>query len=79
MIGGTTIGVKPGLLYNEDVLTLAPKDAIFLYPDGIAEAMNADHEEFNEARLAAVFALGRVLPVDTALADVTDAIGSRWN
>ena len=34
MTGGTTIGVKPGLPYNEDVLTLAPGDAIFLYTDG---------------------------------------------
>ena len=38
MTGGTTIGVKPGLPYNddvlEDVLTLALGDAIFLYTDG---------------------------------------------
>ena len=34
MTGGTTIGVKPGLPYNEDVLTLALGNAIFLYTDG---------------------------------------------
>ena len=38
MTGGTTIGAKPGLPYNEDVLedllTLALGDAIFLYTDG---------------------------------------------
>ena len=33
MTGGTAIGVKPGLPYNEDVLTLALGDAILLYID----------------------------------------------
>lgn len=34
MTGGTTIGVKPSLPYNEDVLKLALGDAIFLYTGG---------------------------------------------
>ena len=79
MTGGTTIGVKLAPPYNEDVLMLAPRDAIFLYTDGIAEAVNAGHEEFTEVRLEAVPVAGREVPVDTVLADVTDALGRRWN
>ena len=74
MTGGMAVGVMPGLPYNEDSVTLAPGDTMFLYTDGITEAMNADHEEFTEARLEAVLAEGHDQPVDSVLENVTTAV-----
>ena len=65
-----------GLPDDEDAVTLAPGDTMFLYTDGITEAMSVDNEEFSEARLEAALGEGRGLPVDAALANVTDAVGS---
>lgn len=47
---------------------------MFLYTDGITEAMNVDEEEFTEARLEAVLADGHALPVDAVLTNVTSAV-----
>ncbi len=74
MTGGMAVGVMPGLPYDEDAVTLAPGDTMFLYTDGITEAMNTDHEEFTEARLETVLADGHDLPVDAVIANVTGAV-----
>ena len=47
---------------------------MFLYTDGITEAMNVDDEEFTEARLEAGLAGGHDLPVDSVLENVTGAV-----
>ncbi len=74
MTGGMAVGVLPGMPYDEDAVTLAPGDTMFLYTDGITEAMNVDQEEFTEARLEAVLAEGSDLPVDSVLENVTSAV-----
>ena len=74
MTGGMAVGVMPGLPYDEDAMTLAPGDTMFLYTDGITEAMNMEDEEFTEARLEAVLAEGHDLPVDSVLENVTSAV-----
>ena len=74
MTGGMAVGVMPGLPYSEDKTTMAPGDTMFLYTDGITEAMNVDEEEFTEARLEAVLADGHALPVDAVLTNVTSAV-----
>ena len=74
MTGGIAVGVMPGMPYDEDAMTLAPGDTMFLYTDGITEAMNVNHEEFTEARLEVVLAEARDLPVDSVLENVTSAV-----
>ena len=74
MTGGMAVGVMPGLPYDEDAVTLASGDTMFLYTDGITEAMNVEDEEFTEARLETVLAGGHGLPVDTVLTKVTSAV-----
>ena len=76
MTGGMAVGVMPGLPYNEDAVILAPGDTMFLYTDGITEAMNVDQEEFTEARLEAALAAGHDQPVNAVLAKVTSAVVS---
>lgn len=45
------IGVSKKAKYQEHRLTLSHGDMLFLYTDGITEAMNEQHEQFNEDRL----------------------------
>ena len=50
--GGRFFGMFPEAKYRSETLTLKPGDALFLYTDGITEAMNASREQFGEKRLA---------------------------
>jgi len=49
-------------------------DAIFIYSDGVTEAMNSRHELFSEARLEGVLKKLKGLPVGDILAGVTEKI-----
>lgn len=48
---GLVAGAFPESRYKETTLTLAPRDSVFLYTDGVTEAMNRRHEMFSEERL----------------------------
>ena len=45
------IGVSRKIHYREYRLTLSPGDMLFMYTDGITEAMNSKRELYNESRL----------------------------
>ena len=45
------IGVSKTSKYQEQTLTLFPEDKLFLYTDGVTEAMNEQRELFNDKRL----------------------------
>lgn len=49
--GNMALGVMSGLPYNERTIHLEPGDSLFLYTDGISEAMNPKGELFGDARL----------------------------
>jgi sigma-B regulation protein RsbU (phosphoserine phosphatase) len=49
--GGTPLGILPGKEYADTEVQLEAGDRLVLYTDGLTEAMNADDEEFGEARL----------------------------
>lgn len=57
-LDGLALGVDKGPLFNktvkESTIQLHAGDLIFLYTDGVSEAMNAKQEEFGEERLAEV-------------------------
>jgi serine phosphatase RsbU (regulator of sigma subunit) len=48
---GMAIGAATGIDYQEDSLQIAGGDTLFLYTDGLTEAMNHDREQFTEKRL----------------------------
>ena len=56
LTGGIALGVVPDIPYQQQSINLAPGDLIFLYTDGVTEAMNAQEEEFGVERLQEVFA-----------------------
>ena len=49
--GNMALGVMSGLPYNERTIHLEPGDSLFLYTDGISEAMNPKGELFGDVRL----------------------------
>ena len=46
------VGPMPDTEYKSQKLTLNPSDTIFLYTDGVTEAMNPDSQLFSDERLA---------------------------
>jgi len=52
-VSGMALGAFDTAQYKTESLRLAPDEVLFLYTDGITEAMNADHELYGEARLEA--------------------------
>ncbi len=50
-VRGVALGAKAGIVYDEGLLTLAPGDVLYLYTDGVSEAMNARDEVYGEERL----------------------------
>ena len=76
LTGGIALGVAPGLEYEHDSVTLAPGDTVFLYTDGVTEAMNGDGEEFGMERLRQTFATARLMSAAEANAAVFEAVGN---
>ncbi|GEM_PF-242111 len=48
---GLVLGGMPGIKYKESELQLHPGDRIFLYTDGVTEALNTDRKLYGEERL----------------------------
>ena len=48
---GVVMGAMPGLAYGEDETSLAREDSLFVFTDGVTEAMDQDGELFGEPRL----------------------------
>jgi sigma-B regulation protein RsbU (phosphoserine phosphatase) len=48
---GFVLGAMEDVSYKQDELTFGPGDSIFLYTDGVTEALNDGQEQFSAARL----------------------------
>ena len=70
LTGGVALGVMSGLDYNVKSIDLAPGDTMFLYTDGIPEAINGDDEEFGMERLCTTLTAAR----DRNAHDLTDSV-----
>jgi sigma-B regulation protein RsbU (phosphoserine phosphatase) len=47
------VGAIEGLTYHEEKMKLEPGDTLFMFTDGVTEAMNTVFGEFGESRLEA--------------------------
>jgi sigma-B regulation protein RsbU (phosphoserine phosphatase) len=54
--GEMVLGVFKNIVYSKGSLRLEPGDALFLYTDGLTEAMNSQEELFSEKRLMELLA-----------------------
>ncbi|MBI1803174.1 MAG: SpoIIE family protein phosphatase [Ignavibacteria bacterium] len=69
-VGGPIIGKIPGLPFDSTTITLKPGDAIFMYTDGVTEAMNPGKDLFEEPRLIECLSQGK----DKQLTDLLQCI-----
>ncbi|MBO0801380.1 MAG: serine/threonine-protein phosphatase, partial [Blastocatellia bacterium] len=74
LTGDMALGVMPGLSYSSAALTLQPGETLFLYTDGVSEAMNPAGEEFGEKRLRGVLTEAAQQSVGEMLTAATDAV-----
>ncbi len=74
LTGDMALGVMEGMDYSSATLVLAPGETLFLFTDGVSEAMNPADEEFGEIRLEAVLAQAAHEPVGVLLESVTSAV-----
>lgn len=69
--GGPPICMIDGMTYTAAQCVLAPGDALFLFTDGVTEAMDAAGQLYGRERLIRVL---EALPGNTACADILDAV-----
>jgi phosphoserine phosphatase RsbU/P len=71
---GIALGARGGMVFAEAELTLSAGDALFLYTDGVSEAMNAADEVFTEERIAVELQQAAGEPCDELLDDLNEAL-----
>lgn len=74
--GGIALGVMSGLPYRHTTIELRPGDTLFLYSDGITEAMDEADRPYGEERLAECLAGKQDLGAPDLLAEVTRSIAA---
>lgn len=72
---GLPLGVLPEQEFNEMTLSLAPRESLVFYTDGITEAMNAKEEMFGKNRLQKAIAssAGQIDSMVTGLVESVEA------
>lgn len=63
--------------YGQQCIHLAAGDRLYLYSDGVPDAMNSSREQFGDARLMEAIARGRSAPLEDAIAALLREI-ARW-
>jgi serine phosphatase RsbU (regulator of sigma subunit)/uncharacterized membrane protein affecting hemolysin expression len=71
---GPAIGAMEGMVYKEERDTLEPGDLLFLYTDGVTEAMDVDHHLFSEDRLKDLLTAKSTKGVQTAVDHTVAAV-----
>jgi sigma-B regulation protein RsbU (phosphoserine phosphatase) len=63
--------------YPEHVMQLDPGDRLFIYTDGVSEAMSPSHEPFGTTRMIDSLARSHALPLEESLASLWNDV-ERW-
>jgi sigma-B regulation protein RsbU (phosphoserine phosphatase) len=74
--GGTLVGAFEEASFTREDVQLADGDTVVLYSDGVSEALNANEEEFGEARIRAAVQRVVVESPERVLRAVFDALTS---
>jgi sigma-B regulation protein RsbU (phosphoserine phosphatase) len=74
---GFPIGFVPDVEYTQVSLQLAPGDRIYLYSDGVTEAMDKDQNPLGEQALVDCIAAGRRQPLDETVAGLLATV-EQW-
>lgn len=73
---GVALGVMEDLSYQSKVIELMKGDTLFLFTDGVTEAMNKELELFSEARLEAQLSLLQDKSIEAIQASLTATLRS---
>lgn len=71
---GLPLGIEIGIAIADAAVTLDPGDRVFLYTDGVTEAMAPDGALFGDERLHALIARHADLPIAALQAAILDAV-----
>jgi sigma-B regulation protein RsbU (phosphoserine phosphatase) len=71
---GPIIGAAEGLAYKQDLVNLSTGDLVFLYTDGVTEAMNIDNQLYTEERLKNLLSAQTFSSVEEAVKVGTDDV-----
>jgi len=69
--GGTVVGLFPDANYDEGAISLCPGDLVFVFTDGVTEALNPTEEEFGDERLETFLSKVAHLPVHEIVSAVS--------
>ncbi len=72
--GGLVIGAFEGMPYTLEKLVLGPGDTLFMYTDGVTEAMNEKDEQFSDERLERELASLNVVDIQELIGGIMDRI-----
>ena len=68
------IAFVPDVEYEQKTLQLAPGDRLFLYSDGVPEAMDKDRNPYGDDAMAACIAASRSAPIDAGVKGLLEAV-----
>lgn len=68
------LGIMPAAVYEEQRIDMQPGSTLFIYSDGVSEAVNPAGELYGDERLLALLAATRALPAEAAGRRVLGAI-----
>ena len=71
---GIALGLRPGILYLQETITLLPGDTVVLYTDGVIEAINGQGEQFGIERLREVFGAARPKDSQGVVTEILNAV-----
>jgi ammonium transporter len=71
---GPVIGAMDGIVYNEGRIAMESGDMLYLYTDGVTEAMNAKDRLFSEERLAKKLAAKSIREPKSSVTKMIDAV-----
>ncbi len=74
MTGGIALGVMEEMPFVSKTLTLKPGEAVFLFTDGVTEAMDADENLYSEERLIEKLKLSYSKGIQEITKDVIDDV-----
>jgi len=72
--GGIVLGIMEYYPFEQESIALQPGDVMVIYSDGVAEAMNAQQEQFGEERLIGVIKKNRRRNAEEIIKQILSAV-----
>jgi len=74
LASGIVLAAFDNFIFTNEQVTLSPGDTIFMYTDGVTEAMNSEHKLFGEERLLDVFKSQTNAPLSILIESVIHSV-----